>query len=43
MGPDGQCVSEQETGQERQEGEGIQNIPQYVMEEPAREEIEWLE
>ena len=47
MGPDGQCVSEQETGQKQNEqerqGEGIQNIPQYVMEEPAREEIEWLE
>ena len=23
--------------------EGVQNIPQYVMTEPAREEIEWLE
>ena len=36
MGPNAQCVSEQETGQKqseqaRQEGEGIQNIPQYVI------------
>ena len=23
--------------------EGVQNIPQYVMAEPARKEIEWLE
>ena len=43
-GPD---ASVQETGKKQNEPErqteGIQNIPQYVMEEPAREEIEWLE